>query len=446
MLKVLDLFSGIGGFSLGLEWTGGFETVAFCEIDEYCRKVLHKHWPKVPIITDVRDERVKEIEADVITGGFPCQPVSVAGKRRGAEDDRWLWPEMLEVISAVRPAWVIGENVAGIIKMGLDGVLADLEGEGYTTRTFIIPACGVGAPHRRNRVWILAHTNSDRARERHECDSIPGNTGEIQCWGNKKGSQNQSTNIDNGNQDVVDVAGVGSLDLSKRLWAELAKSQTKSGFQKGWAVEPDVGGTLDGFSPWLDRHQRLIIQSHKRIMAYVTNKEGGISDETQEGTEKTLRTLRNIIGTESLQWQIRGLFSIPAQAVLFAYLCQLSNISVDEARIQLEGKKTFGGCLRSLRTSDKSDGTPHRPRDKPQQTGQHSDTLQTLSRLLALDSEKAWTAYRWSDAASLLNWESGIARVADGVPNRVDRLRALGNAVVPQVVEQIGYAILQAEE
>lgn len=159
-LKVLDLFSGIGGFSLGLE-RAGMETVAFCEIEPFCVKVLNKHWPDVPVFNDVRsldyDGRV-----DVISGGYPCQPFSVAGKQKGKEDDRHLWPAMFSLIKKHRPTWVIGENVAGHINLGLDDVLADLEREAYTVRTFVIPACAVNAPHRRDRVWIVAHACGGR--------------------------------------------------------------------------------------------------------------------------------------------------------------------------------------------------------------------------------------------------------------------------------------------
>jgi DNA (cytosine-5)-methyltransferase 1 len=151
-LKVLDLFSGIGGFSLGLERTGGFETVAFCEIEEYPRRVLAKHWPGTPIHLDVRKLTGADIgPVDVICGGYPCQPFSTAGKRQGADDDRHLWPEFMRLVAELRPAWVIGENVAGHISMGLDDVLADLEAENYACRPFVIPACAVGASHRRDR-------------------------------------------------------------------------------------------------------------------------------------------------------------------------------------------------------------------------------------------------------------------------------------------------------
>ena len=164
-LKVLDLFSGIGGFSLGLERTGGFSTVAFCEIEEFPRKILAKHWPDVRCFKDVRTLDYHG-SVDVICGGYPCQPFSVAGKRKGKEDDRHLWPAMFSLIKKHRPTWVLGENVAGHINMGLDDVLADLESENYDCRAFVIPACAVGANHRRDRVWIVA--NSKRIRQQRQ--------------------------------------------------------------------------------------------------------------------------------------------------------------------------------------------------------------------------------------------------------------------------------------
>jgi DNA (cytosine-5)-methyltransferase 1 len=156
-LKVLDLFSGIGGFSLGLERTGGFETVAFCEIDPFCQKVLKKHWPDVPIYNDVRTLNY-DGPVDVITGGYPCQPFSYAGKREGQNDDRHLWPAMFGLVEKHEPSVVIGENVDGHITMGLDSVLADLERRAYAARTFVIPACAVGARSERARTWVVAYS------------------------------------------------------------------------------------------------------------------------------------------------------------------------------------------------------------------------------------------------------------------------------------------------
>lgn len=162
----LSLFTGIGGLDLAAEWAG-FETVGQCEWADYPTKILEKHWPDVPRWQDIRSmtkesfyERTGLRTVDVISGGFPCQPFSVAGKRRGSEDDRYLWPEMLRVIEELRPAWVVGENVAGIVNMALDTVLSDLEAKGYAAGAFIIPACAVDAPHRRDRIAIVANTDS----------------------------------------------------------------------------------------------------------------------------------------------------------------------------------------------------------------------------------------------------------------------------------------------
>jgi DNA (cytosine-5)-methyltransferase 1 len=130
------------------------------------RSILER-WPKSKLYEDIKTLEGKEVgEVYILTGGFPCQPVSSAGKRRGAADDRWLWPDMLRIIKETRPTWIIGENVAGLVQMGLDGCLSDLESAGYAARPFIIPACAVNAPHRRDRVWIVAHAEGDNVEGR----------------------------------------------------------------------------------------------------------------------------------------------------------------------------------------------------------------------------------------------------------------------------------------
>ncbi len=157
-MRFLDLFAGIGGFSLGLE-RAGMKCVGQVEIDPYCQKVLKKHWPDVKRMSDIREVKGDEFgTVELICGGFPCQPFSQSGERCGQEDDRYLWPEMLRVIQANRPHWVLGENVNGIIDMALDEVLANLENQGYASQAIIIPACSIGAQHIRGRVWILANS------------------------------------------------------------------------------------------------------------------------------------------------------------------------------------------------------------------------------------------------------------------------------------------------
>jgi DNA (cytosine-5)-methyltransferase 1 len=217
-LKHIDLFSGIGGFSLAFDSTQKIETVAFCEIEEYPQKVLKKNFPGVPIYNDitelVKNESTRpiwgqgkwqDLECDILTGGYPCQPFSQAGKRKGEEDDRHLWPFMLEIIKQKRPKFIVAENVAGHITLGLDNVLFDLESEGYSARAVVLPASSVNAHHRRDRVWIIAqdkleYTDSLRCEQHNEAEK------ETQGRGTE-------TSIESGSTDVADSERLG---LKKR--------------------------------------------------------------------------------------------------------------------------------------------------------------------------------------------------------------------------------------
>jgi len=256
-MKVLDLFSGIGGFSLGLE-RAGFETVAFCEIDPFCQKVLKKHWPDVPIYTDIKELRGDEITADVITGGYPCQPFSQAGKRRGAEDDRHLWPEMYRLIKTVRPRWVIAENVAGHISMGLDSVLSDLEAANYRWWTFVIPACAVDAKHRRDRVWIVAESSIERCdngsnnrEERHILHNINGDA--------EKGKPERSRRIGWLGETSSDVSNASSqgLEGQREIASRTGREYDNPSDYCRWATEPAVGRVANGIPRRVDRLRSL---------------------------------------------------------------------------------------------------------------------------------------------------------------------------------------------
>jgi DNA (cytosine-5)-methyltransferase 1 len=216
-LKILDLFSGIGGFSLGLEATGHFETKAFCEIEPYCQQVLKKNFPGVPIFDDIRTLKGTDIGAiDIITGGYPCQPFSVAGKQKAEQDPRHLWPEYFRLIQELKPTWVIGENVSGHIKLGLDSVLEDLESEGYSTRTFSISASSIGANHKRERVWIIANLADSEGSNRDE----------------------HEINREHGKASSQEIFGNGS---------------SVSGVSTWWSVEPDVGRVAHGVPNRVDR-------------------------------------------------------------------------------------------------------------------------------------------------------------------------------------------------
>ena len=166
MLAHVDLCSGIGGFALGFQRAGLSRPVLFCDIEPWSRQVLAKHWPDVPIAEDVKelasDPRRLVPDCDILSCGYPCQPFSQAGVRRGEEDDRHIWPEIFTIVQAKWPTWCVFENVSGHISLGLDQVLSDLESKGYAVQPFVVPACAVDAPHRRDRVWIIAaHADGD---------------------------------------------------------------------------------------------------------------------------------------------------------------------------------------------------------------------------------------------------------------------------------------------
>ena len=268
-MKVLDLFSGIGGFSLGLE-AAGFETVAFCEFDQEAQKVLRKNWPEVPIFSDVRtltkqelqDNEIKDIR--LICGGYPCQPFSLAGERRGAEDDRHLWPEMFRLVQELRPDWVIGENVAGHINMGLDEVLADLEAAGYTARPFVIPACAVDAHHRRDRVWTIAHANSDSesngskheqrmventsSRPRRDSESITGRQdNEAERSQDTDKTARPSENVANSQCQRRQGQGAHRNAFNTETQRQGQTAQPFNGSERPvWLPEPNVGRVANG--------------------------------------------------------------------------------------------------------------------------------------------------------------------------------------------------------
>ena len=289
-LTHLSLFSGIGGLDLAAEWAG-IETIGQCEWAEYPTKVLERHWPDVPRWKDIRTltgesfyERTGRRTVDIISGGFPCQPFSVAGKQRGKEDDRYLWPEMVRVIKELRPTWVVGENVAGIVRMALPDILSELEVCGYRTRTFLIPACAVGARHRRYRVAIVAYTDTER---------------ELQPTGNQQ-------DVRNGIGVSSEIVADTKSEPSRRL--PVREKQKKSRFSSGsenvqhadsagrekqyTAVQPDK----ERFAGWGCNEGDVCNAPGKRLSDRASESVGGQRTQEQKPERSMWRPAESILG------------------------------------------------------------------------------------------------------------------------------------------------------
>lgn len=247
-MNVLDLFSGIGGFSLGLE-RAGMRTIAFCEIDPYCRAVLRKHWPDVPIYEDVRT--LPAIDADLICGGFPCQDLSLAGRGAGLAGTRsGLWRDMARAIGLVGPRYVIVENVAALLGRGLGVVLGDLAALGYDAEWHCIPASAVGAPHRRDRIWIIAYPGHWYVSER----TRPEGRGD---W--ERAAKRRVFGCAGAIRLVADGADADGprLALGQGIAGDDGEECATAFGGDWWRVEPDVGRVADGVPSRVDRLRAL---------------------------------------------------------------------------------------------------------------------------------------------------------------------------------------------
>lgn len=293
MLTHLSLFSGVGGIDIAAEWAG-FETVGLCECDEFCQAALRKLWPNVPMWSDVRDvtresfrQRTGLDGVDLVSGGFPCQPISIAGRRRGTADHRWLWPQMLRVVDELHPAWVLAENPAGLITMEeshspaqvesrtlarypeedilssiltrqeemlLDNICEDLEAAGYKVQPLAIPACAIGTPQERQRVFIVGHTAGTRRHARSQSSAGPeltkGSTGMADTRRQRGRTFRSEPKEDQPEADVYDQRcgeDMAESDEQQENRASVPRSERGSG-----STEPGLGGVLDGVEARLD--------------------------------------------------------------------------------------------------------------------------------------------------------------------------------------------------
>ena len=371
-LTHLSLFSGIGGLDLAAEWAG-IETVGQCEWAEYPTKVLEKHWPNVPRWKDIKTltgesfyERTGKRTVDIISGGFPCQPFSVAGNRRGKEDDRYLWPEMVRVIKELRPTWIVGENVAGIVRMALPDILSELETCGYRTRTFLIPACAVGARHRRYRVAIVGYSKHNGLSS----TEIAGGT-------QKTGGGEQERKETAGESPGTGGSGYSKVMADTNTERELQSTKNKQDIRNGIGVSSEDVQHADSAGC---EKQHVATESDEERFASWGCYEGNVCDATSEG---------------------------------------LSNRS----------GKSVGG-----------QGT-----QEPESERSMRRTVESVLDGMA----DGFSAGMDRDLDFIINhyWdnEPDIPRIATGIEHRVDRLKCLGNAVVPQQFYPVFKAIAEVE-
>ena len=465
MIRILDICSGIGGFSLGLESTGGFDTVAFCEFDDFCRKVLNKHWPDVPIYKDLKEignepERIIQ-DFDLICGGIPCQPFSVAGKKKGKEDDRHLWPYMYEIIKHKKPTWVIVENVGGFVNVALDDVCLDLEAQGYATQSFIIPACSVEAPHRRDRIWILGKFMGNSTGDgRIEGESSEKEGGAIRR--SEEGRMLESegaSNMENPGRSLrqgrieqgenADEVGQGDADQLERSGgtsrSDVANSQLKglegqhgnSSSQRG-----QDEGSLSGTEGSSRTNEDVPNSSGQRLEGH--RGEHGLREASEEEQTSRRSQERDVANPKELEdhehdngertqqdrehrvsQQLRGEGSLGGKE--------------DVANTERLGQQGQGEHERPSNTAKASEGQASGTDDGSQgQTGQ-GHTEPGVGGMADGVSARL-------DGHLGFEREPNIPRVATGIPERVNRLKALGNSIVPQVIYNIGLAILEEEE
>ena len=348
--KILDLFSGLGGFSLGLERTGCFETVAFCDNNKFSKLILDKHWKGTKIYDDIREitkEKFKTdgIESpDIITGGFPCQPFSVAGKQKGTSDDRHLWPEMFRIIKAFKPRFVIGENVRGIINIQ-DGVVfetvcTDLESEGYEVQPFIIPASGVGAPHRRERVWIIAHreesmVNSDNIRFKQY------STTKEESSGRRSSATFESTSATN----VADTEnGRRQQTQSERREGTERRSIDSRGIE---GERKDIGSNVADTNSGLCGRGRTIESSRE-------DSEGSLHSKEEEQTREHLRS--ETIGRSSIRGETKNVADTESERLQRSRGQEsdrdINGLQQNSKRIESEIRSESERCSRTFRNEE----------------------------------------------------------------------------------------------
>ena len=421
--KLLDLFSGIGGFSLGAE-RNGIETIGFVEKDKFCQKVLKKHWSDVPIIDDIRKVNGKDFgSATIISGGFPCQPFSVAGKREGTDDDRYLWDEMLRVISSCKPTWVIGENVEGLINiqdgMVLRSVQDDLEREGFQVQCLVIPASGIGAWHQRNRVWIVAHSEHNGSYRQKGDATIKSSNQQkdrLSIRDDKNVSHTNNNGYKRGQSETRNK--IDARENNKSIWRKSASNISGSSDDRGdktkSSINEDISRSYNGNEEKPTTTERLCYLSEKSDKCDTIN-------QTNSGQENNYRTLV----------QERQMFQ----------LSKSRGLGDDQAAFERNKIRQGDDNIISHRvdTNNVSDSTSKGLENDVIQSNNKQTTNPKINSDRSFEKQQTW----WQAQSELRGVPNGVSYELHS--NRTDRIKALGNSIVPQIAEQIFRSIIDAE-
>ena len=399
-LRHVDLCSGIGGFSLGFSWAELSKTIMFCDTEKWCRQILAKNFPNTPIATDVKElandpERLVP-NHDILTAGYPCQPFSVAGLRKGEEDDRHIWPYIFRIVTFKRPSWCVFENVYGHVALGLDKVLSDMENQGYATRTFIVPACAKNAPHRRDRLWIVCKNVGDSSSggrgefrvseekvggtESEEAQSIRTSSTRT-TMGDTQHNGSSTTQIRGSNEEDARGSQKGEIQAKQSEGASGRGDHETMAYTKclGWEQRTEVQGEFDREEP----SDQLDFSSEGRRRSRASSHVANTNGEGLQGIEETR-------DTKEIWKDSNELFTG-------------------------HGGKSNVANTNSQRTSRRIS------------RNENAKDVRQSSRIR--EDEGIWFS------------EPNVGRVAHGIPKRVDRLKGLGNAIVPQIAMQIGLAI-----
>ncbi len=438
-MKVLDLFSGIGGFTLGLDSTGFFETVKFVEKDKYCQKVLRKNFPNIPIEEDIKNVKGEEGDADVIVGGFPCQPMSVAGRRKGTDDDRYLWPEMFRLIREIKPQFVIGENVQGIINiqngMVLRQVQDDLESEGFEVQCFLIPASGIGAWHQRYRVWIVGHSqhNGLLAAEKRCRDE--------KDYGGSQKRENETieptrASGSRDNENVCNTNDSGRKDRSqKHRWQQTqSKKRINSTSRSDIISNTDSNG--EKWNKSEDRQRSRIEQDGKDDVSNteiigtgesrnINQKEG---DESGSSTQFNSSS-KNVSNTNSGLRGGRRTIQQSGENKVWRFYSE----EEEQARVDIRSETIGRNAVSGKETNALQ---PNDERREERNVSNQSEEQNISSGGHNTDGQKqTW----WQIESNLCGVPNGVSYGLD--KNRASRIKALGNAIVPQIAREFGLAI-----